>query len=74
MTGGQILIAKWKKIEKALDCRSKKTAKKKCALLGIHVRYISGVAHVDAEEVRQKFKQAPLQAPSKKIDMKKVGK
>ena len=52
----QILIAKWAAIMKALDCRTKKTAKKKCKELGIKVLMVGGVAHVSAEAIKKPFR------------------
>ena len=55
MTDGQLLIASWKRICVALDCSSKKTAKKKLKTLGVKIRTINGTAHVSVAELTKKL-------------------
>jgi hypothetical protein len=56
MTDGQILVATWDRICVAIDCQDKRTARKKLKALGVKVKKINGVAHVDILEIREKMK------------------
>jgi hypothetical protein len=55
MTDGQMLIATWKCICKAVGCANKKTAQSKCHELGVKIFRIRGVPNISAHQLKEKI-------------------
>lgn len=55
MTDGQLLIATWKKICEAIDCKDKRTAKKRLKARGVKVIYPNGTPTIKVSDIQKLF-------------------